>query len=330
MLNNMFKIDWWVILGLVAQGLFFGRFFVQWLVSEKKGESTVPLSFWFFSIFGGGLLLIYAIHQQDIVFTLGQAGGLVIYLRNLMLIYRKHQRDLKRACKERGTTMLADAKISLVIPAKNESASIHDIINQAKPFVAEVLVIDGHSTDTTREVAEQAGARVVLDNRKGKGDGLRVGIREAAGNIIVFIDADGSHDPHDIPRLVQPIIDGKADMVIGSRMTGGSDELHGDFSRFIRMTGSHILLLVINYRWNIRLTDCQNGFRAIRTDVARAINLTENVHTIEEEMVMKCLKHKYIIGEVPSHEYERKFGGSTLNLLKTWYQFGWCILKNFF
>ncbi len=226
--------------------------------------------------------------------------------------------------------MLEDAKISVVIPAKNESVTIRDIIAKAKPFVDEVLVVDGHSTDSTREAAEQAGARVVLDHQKGKGDGIRVGIREVRGDIIVFMDADGSHDANDIPRLVQPILDGKADMIIGSRMTGGSDELHGDISRFIRMTGSHVLLLLINYRWDIRLTDCQNGYRAIRTDVARKINLQENVHTIEEEMVMKCLKHKYIVSEVPSHEYERIHGSSTLNLMKTWYKFVWCILKNYF
>ena len=226
--------------------------------------------------------------------------------------------------------MMEDVKISLIIPARNESATIKDIITDAKPFIDEILVIDGHSTDTTREDAESAGARVMLDNRKGKGDGIRVGIRKATGDILVFMDADGSHDPEDIPRLVQPILDGKADMIIGSRMTGGSDELHGDISRFIRLTGSHVLLLLINYRWNVRLTDCQNGFRAIKTDVARRIGLTENVHTIEEEMVMKCLKHGYTVSEVPSHEYERKYGSSTLNLIGTWYKFVWCILKNYF
>ena len=79
----------WTIIGLVAQALFFGRFFIQWLASERKGESTVPVAFWFFSVIGGALLLIYAIHQRDIVFISGQAGGLVIYLRNLMLIYKR-------------------------------------------------------------------------------------------------------------------------------------------------------------------------------------------------------------------------------------------------
>jgi dolichol-phosphate hexosyltransferase len=226
--------------------------------------------------------------------------------------------------------MLDDAKISLVVPAKNEAASIQEILNAAKPFVDELLLVDGHSTDGTREAAEQAGARVVLDHGKGKGDGIRVGIREATGAVLVFMDADGSHDPKDIPRLVQPILDEQADMVIGSRMTGGSDELHGDIGRFIRMTGSHILLLIINYRWNVRLTDCQNGFRAIRTDVARALRLQEDAHTIEEEMVMKCLRQKYRIHEVPSHEYERQYGTSTLQLTRTWHKFGLCILKHVF
>lgn len=79
----------WTVIGFVAQGLFSGRFFIQWLASERKGESTVPVAFWFFSVLGGSMLLIYAIHQRDPVFILGQACGLVIYLRNLMLIYKK-------------------------------------------------------------------------------------------------------------------------------------------------------------------------------------------------------------------------------------------------
>lgn len=225
---------------------------------------------------------------------------------------------------------MEDTKISVIIPAKNESATIKDVIAGVKPYADELLVIDGHSTDTTREVSENIGAHVVLDHGKGKGDGIRVGIQKATGDILVFIDADGSHDPNDIPKLVKPILEKNVDMVIGSRMTGGSDELTGDISRFIRMTGSHILLLMINYRWNVRLTDCQNGFRAIKADVARKINLQENIHTIEEEMVMKCLKNQYIVFEVPSHEYERRYGSSSLNLIGTWYRFGWCIFKNYF
>jgi len=221
-------------------------------------------------------------------------------------------------------------RITLIMPAKNEEVTIEDVLRSSRPLVNDILVVDGHSTDNTREVALNAGARVVSDHGKGKGDGVRVGIHEATGDILVFIDADGSHDPQDIPRLVQPIREGRADLVIGSRMTGGSDELHGDINRFIRMTGSHIILLLINYRWEIRLTDVQNGFRAINAQVARELNLKENSHSIEQEMVMKCAKQGYRLTEVPSHEYERRHGKSTIKLKTAWLRFGWCFLKNYF
>jgi lipid-A-disaccharide synthase-like uncharacterized protein len=85
----------WTCIGFLAQGLFFGRFFIQWIVSERRGESTVPVAFWIFSVLGGTLLLIYAIHRKDPVFIFGQAGGLGIYLRNLMLIYKKKQGQVR-------------------------------------------------------------------------------------------------------------------------------------------------------------------------------------------------------------------------------------------
>lgn len=78
-----------LILGFTAQGLFFGRFLVQWIVSEKQGKSVVPLAFWYFSICGGGLLFVYAVLKKDPVFIVGQGGGLFIYLRNLYLIYKE-------------------------------------------------------------------------------------------------------------------------------------------------------------------------------------------------------------------------------------------------
>jgi len=83
-------LPWWEILGFSGQALFFGRFFVQWLASERRKKSVVPNAFWYFSLGGGLILLIYAIHRREPVFVLGQAGGLIIYLRNLWLLHR-HQ-----------------------------------------------------------------------------------------------------------------------------------------------------------------------------------------------------------------------------------------------
>lgn len=83
-----------LILGFVAQGLFTARFLVQWLASERAGRSVVPISFWVLSVAGGGLLLLYAVLRKDPVFVVGQAGGLVIYLRNLYLIYRERKHPI--------------------------------------------------------------------------------------------------------------------------------------------------------------------------------------------------------------------------------------------
>ena len=81
----MTTVDPWTVLGFSAQGLFFGRFFVQWIVSEKRKQVTIPKAFWYLSVAGGGLLLVYAVHRRDPVFVVGQACGLLIYGRNLML-----------------------------------------------------------------------------------------------------------------------------------------------------------------------------------------------------------------------------------------------------
>src|ERR1700730_2609351 len=88
--------QFWLSIGFLGQAFFFSRFLVQWIASERKKESVVPVSFWFFSIGGGSVLLIYAIHRGDPVFIMGQGAGLFVYLRNLYLIRRK-QRQLAQA-----------------------------------------------------------------------------------------------------------------------------------------------------------------------------------------------------------------------------------------
>ena len=83
----------WLVLGFTAQALFFLRFFVQWIQSERAGKSVVPVAFWYFSVLGGALLLVYAVHRIDPVFIVGQGCGLLIYSRNLVLIHRERRAD---------------------------------------------------------------------------------------------------------------------------------------------------------------------------------------------------------------------------------------------
>jgi len=85
------RLDWWVLLGFAAQGLFTMRFLVQWIASERAKRSVIPLAFWYFSIAGGLLLLIYALYRRDPVFVAGQAFGVFVYLRNLYFVLRDHR-----------------------------------------------------------------------------------------------------------------------------------------------------------------------------------------------------------------------------------------------
>lgn len=219
-------------------------------------------------------------------------------------------------------------KVTIVIPAKNEEHTIQEVIEGVRPYGDEILVVDGHSTDDTRKIALDLGARVELDHGRGKGDGIRTAIEKAKGDVLVFIDADGSHEPSDIPKLLGPILRGEADLVIGSRGRGGSDEAYGTITDFIRNTGGHVILLAINYRFGVRLTDSQNGFRAIKAEVAKRLDLREDLTTIEQEMLMKCLKLGYRVADVPSHEYRRKHGDSRIVLWKVSHVYLWSLLRN--
>jgi dolichol-phosphate hexosyltransferase len=204
--------------------------------------------------------------------------------------------------------------ITVVIPAKDEGPSIADIVRHCLLWTDDVVVVDGHSTDDTVSRARAAGASVVFDRGRGKGDAIRSIVGRSNRPIVVFIDADGSHDPADIPMLVAPIRAGTADHVSASRLMGGSSELHGGFDEFFRLAGSAFITACINWRFGVQLSDSQNGFRAIRAEVLANLELREDSTTIEQEMVMKTLARGFRLGEVPSHEYRRKFGRSHINV----------------
>lgn len=214
-----------------------------------------------------------------------------------------------------------EIKISAVILAKDEEETIALVVKKSLPVADEVLVVDGHSTDRTREVAEAAGARVVSDHGRGKGDGYRTGFEAAAGAVVVLLDADGSHDPADIPKLAGPILEDKLDLVIASRWRGGSDDVHPNLTHFIRDMGGNFLTIAISWRFKVEITDCLNGFRAIRRESALSLGLQADDFDVEHEMVMKALKKGLRVGEVGSHEYARAGGVSKLPTFRKSHKF---------
>ncbi len=222
------------------------------------------------------------------------------------------------------------SKVSVVIPALNEERSIVEITEKCLPYSNDVLILDGDSTDRTVELGREAGARIVVCKERGKGRALRKAIAHVKNEITVFIDADGSHDPDEIPNLVQPILEDKADHVSGSRLLGGSDELHGTFDECFRLMGSSFITAMINWKFGVRLSESQNGFRAAKTEVLRSLDLRENITTIEQEMIIKTLKKGYRMMDVPSHEYRRKFGESHIKLTSVSYRYVYSFLKYLF
>lgn len=218
-------------------------------------------------------------------------------------------------------------EITIVIPTKNEAATVGEIIEACREHSSDLLLVDGHSTDGTADIARSMGARVISDNGRGKGAAIRGTIPHLHRPVTVFIDADGSHDPTDIPKLVTPIFEGRADHVSASRLTGGSSELHGGFDECFRLMGSSFITACINHRFKVRLSESQNGFRAIRTEVLSDLGLQEDITTIEQEMIMKTLKKGYRMAEVPSHEHPRKAGYSKISVPRVAFRYVYTVIK---
>jgi dolichol-phosphate hexosyltransferase len=216
-----------------------------------------------------------------------------------------------------------------VIPAKNEEGSIGLVVEQCRAYCDRVLVVDGHSNDKTRELAEKSGAKVISDHGRGKGDAIRTGLAAIESEFAVFLDADGSHLAEDIPRLVEPLITDGADHVIGSRLTGGSSELHGGFDEFFRLTGSSLMTACVNRRFRVRLSDSQNGFRAIRVSAIRGLRLTEDAITIEQELLIRSLEAGLKVTERPAHEYRRIAGVSHVKLWRVTPRYLWMLATEF-
>lgn len=222
----------------------------------------------------------------------------------------------------------AGPRITVVILARNEEKTIADIVSSALPFADEILVMDGHSEDQTPVRASDAGATVHSDPGLGKGSGIRASLDLAHGEAIVFMDADGSHAAPDIARLAAPILADEADLVVGSRFAGGSEELSVSFPQLIRSIGNISMNIAINERFGVQLTDTLNGYRAIRRSVAKNLGLEENRHTIEQEMVIQALRRGFRVQNIPSHEYARAYGESTINVWREWPKFVWCLIRN--
>jgi glycosyltransferase involved in cell wall biosynthesis len=201
--------------------------------------------------------------------------------------------------------------VSVVIPTRNEhaEAALAPVLEKCRAHADEILVV-GEATDRAREIAGRHGARVEAEDSAGPGAALRRGIQLATGHIVVFLDADGAHDPGDIPKLVAPIAAGQADQCIASRLRGGSDETCATLPQLVRMMGGQIATLAINHRFGVRLSDSLNGFRAFLTSALRRLPLREDGPAIRQELTIQSIRHGLRVMEIPIHEYARAAAGA--------------------
>ncbi|MBV8396411.1 MAG: glycosyltransferase family 2 protein [Actinobacteria bacterium] len=197
-------------------------------------------------------------------------------------------------------------RVSFLIPAFNEAATIGDVLErvQALDLDAQLIVVDDGSTDETAAIAERAGALVIRKRNEGKGSAIRAAIPHIDGDIAVIQDADLEYDPAEVPSLIGPILDGHADVVFGSRLSGGRPQR---VYLFWHLVGNRFLSLLTNVLYNTTLSDMETGYKAFRAEVIRTLDLTENKFGIEPEITAKVCRRKLRIYELPISYYGRSY-----------------------
>jgi glycosyltransferase involved in cell wall biosynthesis len=221
-------------------------------------------------------------------------------------------------------------RVSFIVPAFNEEATLHEVLERvhALPFEKQVIVVDDGSTDRTAEIAarwaEQNGVVVVNQRNQGKGAAVRAGIGHIDGDIVVIQDADLEYDPVEVPMLIEPIERGAADVVFGSRLSGGRPQRA---YLFWHLVGNRFLSLLTNVLYNTTLSDMETGYKAFRADVLRSLDLRENDFAIEPEITAKVCKRKLRIYELPISYYGRTYDEGKKITWRDGFRAMWVLLR---
>lgn len=198
--------------------------------------------------------------------------------------------------------------ISVIVPVYNERDTILEILKRAQEvdFPKEIIVVDDGSTDGTTELLERVKDNVVLlrhDVNRGKGAAIRTALPHVRNSIVIIQDADLEYDPTDYPNLVRPIVEGKADVVYGSRFLGGPHRV----LFFWHSVGNKVLTLVSNMFTDLCVTDMETGHKAFRADVIKTLRLKSNRFGFEPEVTAKIAKHGFRVYEVPIAYHGRTY-----------------------
>jgi glycosyltransferase involved in cell wall biosynthesis len=202
-----------------------------------------------------------------------------------------------------GTPVSRNLLISVVVPAYNEAETVEAALRRVRsiPLRLEIIVVNDASTDGTREILEKLAAAGLVDRlvhhekNRGKGAAIRSGVAAASGDALVVQDADLEYDPADLPALIKPISEGKADAVYGSRFQGGAHRV----LYFWHYAGNRFLTLLSNMFTNLNLTDLETCYKLVRMDLIKRLPLTSNRFGFEVEITARLAQARARIWELP-------------------------------
>jgi glycosyltransferase involved in cell wall biosynthesis len=235
-------------------------------------------------------------------------------------------------CRQLGIVPLPEGfKLSVVIPVYNEHTWVRELVRrvEAVPIPKEIILVDDCSTDGTREVLkelEEEGHQVVYQPaNQGKGAALRAGFERASGTVILVQDADLEYDPAEYPKLIQPILENRADVVFGSRFIGESHRV----LYFWHYVCNKMLTMLSNMFTNLNLTDMETCYKVFRREVLEGVKLKSNRFGFEPEFTAKISRRrpKWRIYEIPISYSGRTYEEGKKIGLKDAFQALWCIIR---
>jgi glycosyltransferase involved in cell wall biosynthesis len=220
--------------------------------------------------------------------------------------------------------------LSVVIPVFNEAQNIREILRrvQATKLAKEIVVVDDGSQDGTRDILKKLDGRgkvrvILHEKNKGKGAAVVTGLNAAKGDVLLIQDADLEYDPRDYPVLLQPIREGVADVVYGSRFLGGPHRV----TMFWHLVANKLLTLLTNILYNTILTDMETGYKVFRRKVIEDMKLRAKRFDFEPEFTAKVLKRNHRIYEVPISFNPRDYAQGKKIKLKDAFEAVWTLLK---
>ncbi len=218
--------------------------------------------------------------------------------------------------------------VSVVIPTLNEAGTILDAINtidQYTTYPKEIIIVDGNSTDGTIDLVNQTGkCRLIIEPRRGYGLALRTGMKQAKGNILIMVDADGTYEFKHIDRLVSRLIEKDADLVLATRMYDPKKAMG-----FLNFIGNKAITFTYDFFYSQFLSDTQSGFRAIDREKYDRVRLKETDMPFATEMLIQFAREGYNMVEIPTTYKARTYGVTKLRPFQSGIRIFTTIFKGF-